>query len=205
MIAVLTTADILLFAFVLIAVFAALAFFSWFSWRISQKTIDPSPYTGVPLRRASDIGFYQAEKVYQYLTQKSSYDNPLFDLQKASFCRDTGRIFPHSINWLDCIRVDWNFLQKRHRGHYVSWGSLSQQQQTELRRIHGSLEDYQTQMSSTQPIPRLVEPVFAFTKPGPLYVDVTTNTLLGWQIVPETDFEVLIVQHPLKIIEQKPT
>jgi hypothetical protein len=205
MLAELTSADVFIFTLIFLIVLAALAFFSWFSWRLSQRTVDPCPYTGLPLRRGSDIGFYHSEKIYKFLNDHRSFDNPLYDLNKASFCRDTGRIFPDSINWLDCVRVDWSFIQKRHRGNYVSWGSLTQMQQDEIRRLHGSLNGFQTDYSSPEPNPRLIEPDYAFAHPGPLYVEISTNTLLGWKNVPDTDFEVLIVQKPLNIIYQKPT
>jgi hypothetical protein len=47
------------------------------------------------------------------------------------------------------------------------------------------------------PQPTLIEAKYAFTKPGPLYVDISTNVLVGWQIVPDTELEVLVVQKPL--------
>lgn len=178
----------------------ALAFFCWFNWRLSHRTVDNSPYTGLPLRRGADLGFYQAEQVYKYLFDLKQYDNRMFDLKKAAFCRDTGRIFPDAINWLDCIRVDWNFLQKRFKGHFVSWGSLTFAQQEAIRAMHDSLEGFETIFSSSQPQPKMVEPEFAFRKPGPLYVDVNTNVLVGWKEVPGTELEVLIVQRPVKTI-----
>jgi hypothetical protein len=94
--------------------------------------------------------------------------------------------------------VDWTFLQKRYPGHWVSWGSLSKEQQEAIRDVHESLGKFQTQESSPTPAPRAVEPEYAYTKPGPLYVDLETKILLGWQVVPGTDFEVLIVQKPIK-------
>ena len=72
-----------------------------------------------------------------------------------------------------------------------------------IRRQHGSLDGFQTDHSSSQSIPRLVEPEFAYLKPSPLLVDFNTATLMGWKQVPGTDFEVLIVQKPQKLIYQK--
>jgi methionyl-tRNA synthetase len=40
---------------------------------------------------------------------------------------------------------------------------------------------------SASPSPRAIESEFAYTKPGPLYVDINTNILLGWQVVPGTE------------------
>ena len=124
------------------------------------------------------------------------YDNKLFDLNKAAVCRMTGRIFPDAVTWYGAIDVDWDFLQKRHPGEYVSWGSLTEGQKTIIRERHLSLEGLQTEISSPTPSPRLVEPEYAHTVPGPLYVDIRTGILLGWKQVPDTELEVMIVQKP---------
>ena len=200
----LTQADIFLFWVIFAAVLGALAFLSWFSWRLTHRNIDPSPYTGLPLRRGSDISEYAADKIYRYLKNLEEYDNPLFNLKKASYDPDTGRIFPKSVTWLESIRVNWTFIQKRYKGHYVSWGSLTPEQQNSIRREHASLSGFNTEYSCPVPQPRLIEPEYAIAKPGPLYVDVNTHVLLGWKQVPFTEYEVLIVQKPLKLIIQKP-
>jgi hypothetical protein len=92
--------------------------------------------------------------------------------------------------------VDWNFLQKRYPGKYVSWGSLTEDQKKEVREQHVSLEGFQTEFSCPEPMPRAIEPKYAFIKPGPLYVDIDHKVLLGWKEVPGTEMEVLIVQKP---------
>lgn len=195
-------ADLFILWVVLMGSFIALAFLAWFGWQQTWKRIAVSPYTGLPLRFARDIRPNTAEKIYRFLHDLHQYDNRIFDLRKASFCRETGRIFPDSVTWLDSIRVDWDFLPKRHKGVYVSWGSLTSDQQMALRHKHGSLEGFQTEQSSTLAQPRMVESELAYLKPGPLYVDISTDTLVGWKIVPGTEFEVLIVQKPQKIIYQ---
>lgn len=201
---VVTDADIFIVCLILAAVLFGLVLLAFFNWKLSHKNVDPSPYTGLPLRRGSDISGYAAERIHRYLHQLQQYDNPMFDLKKASYDMETGRIFPNSITWLESIRVDWSFIQKRYKGHYVSWGSLTHEQQEAIRREHGALSGYNTEYSSSNPLPRLVEPEFAYAKPGPLYVDVNTHILLGWKQVPGTEFEVLIVQKPLKLILQHP-
>lgn len=205
LIAELTTGDVAIFLVLFAAVVGMLAFFAWFGWMMTWRKIDNSPYTDLPLRYGRDIGYYNSEKIYRYLYDMKQYDNRIFDLRKASFCRDTQRIFPDSVTWLDSIRVDWGFLQKRMKGNYVSWGSLSREQQADIRKRHDSLLGFQTENSSPTAQPKLVEPDFVLTKPGPLYVDISTGTLVGWQIVPGTDFEVLVIQKPLNIIYQKST
>jgi hypothetical protein len=169
----------------------------WFGWWISQRSRGLSPYTGIPLRKASDLSFFTTEKIFQFLLSIHQYDNRIFKLNRAAFCRETGRVFQDCINWFDIIHVDWNFLTKRHPGYYISWGSLTHELQKEIRDAHDSLEGFQTAYSSPSPAPRMIEPEYAYTKPGPLYVDIQTKILIGWKVVPGTDLEVLIVKKPL--------
>lgn len=172
----------------------------WLWWWVNRKEASLSPYTGLPLRRATSLSYFSLERVYRFLHEHEQFDNRLFDIKRAALCRETGRIFPDCITWYDAIQLDWNFIQKRFPGSYVSWGSLIEQQQESLKVAHGSLEGFQTQNSSSQASPRLVESKYALEKPGPLYVEIGTGTLVGWMCVPETELELLIVQKPLKII-----
>ncbi|MDP1881072.1 MAG: hypothetical protein Q8K60_09065 [Parachlamydiaceae bacterium] len=174
--------------------FTAFWYGSWFSARSQGE----SPYTGLPLRTATDLSYYAAEKVLRFLFNFHQYDNRVFKLRKAAYCRETGRIFQDCVNFFNVIQVDWTFLQKRYPGNYVSWGSLTDTQQESVRNRHDSLEGFQTMISSPTAAPRMVEPDYAYTKPGPLYVDIHTNVLLGWKIVPGTDLEVLVVQKPVR-------
>jgi hypothetical protein len=190
---------VILSALIFLSFFLLVTLF-WVGWRFTQRSHSVSPYTGTPLRRTSEISYYSAEKILKYLYDLHQYDNRIFKLSRAAFCRETGRIFQDCINWFDVILVDWNFLQSKHRGNYVSWGSLSKESQDAIREVHASLDGFQTEESSGTPSPRMIEPEFAFTKPGPLYVDPETKILLGWKMVPGTEFEVLIVQKPVKRI-----
>lgn len=188
--------DVIVFSVgVLVAFLLLFAAFCVGMW-LSKREYSPSPYSKLPLRRATGLSYYTLEKVLRYLYDYHEYDNRIFDVRKASFCRETGRIFQNSITWYDIISVDWNFLQERYPGHYVSWGSLTIDQQNAVRERHDSLEGFQTIYSSSQPSPRDIEKEYALMKPGPLYVDVNTTVLLGWKEVPGTDMEVLIVQKP---------
>lgn len=188
------SAWVVLVAAIILLSFALLVALFWIGWRLTGRSHSVSPYTGVPLRRANEISYYSAERILRFLYEFQQYDNRIFKLSRASFCRETGRIFQDSVTWFDTINVDWTFLQKRFPGHYVSWGSLSKELQEAIRASHGSLEGFQTQQSSPSPSPRAIEPEYAYTKPGPLYVDPETKTLLGWKEIPGTEFEVLIVQ-----------
>ncbi len=189
---------VVLLSLAILATFVFLLFAFWFGWWFSQKSWGLSPYTGLPLRRATDLSYYSAEKVLHFMNDFHQYDNSPFKLSRAAFCRETGRIFSNCINWLDIIRLDWNFLQKRYPGNYVSWGSLNQDQQQAIRDAHETLEGFQTEVSSPTPSPRAIETQYVYTKPGPLYVDIQTKILLGWKVVSDTDLEVLIVQKPIR-------
>lgn len=171
------------------------------TYKLLNQPPSLSPYTKMPLRRALDLSFDSKERVLRYLFSLHQYDNPLFDFEKAALCRETGRIFPNALTWYGSVKVNWSFLQKRYAGNYVSWGSLSEQQQEMIRFAHQSLDGYQTEYSSKEPAPSRIEPYFATAVPGPLYVDLDTKVLLGWKQVPLTDLEVLIVQKPKGIYE----
>lgn len=193
-----TTTWVILLSLGILATIAILCFVLWLTWRASQGIQGVSPYTGRPLRRATDLPYFSVEKVFLYLHGYHQYDNSIFSLKKAAFCRETGRFFPNSVTWYNSIKVDWNFLRNRYPGHYVSWGSLTVDQQRLIRESHDSLDGYQTEKSCPNPIPRAVTPEYSYLKPGPLYVDFQTKVLLGWKVIPGTEFEVLIVQKPIK-------
>lgn len=179
-----------------LSLFLLLSFVFWLWWRVAQRVKGVSPYTGTPLRRLTAVSYYSTERIAKFLSSFQQYDNRLFKFSRAAFCRETGRIFQDCVTWYDTIEVDWNFMTHRCAGHYVSWGSLSSELQREIRERHDTLEAFQTAYSSPTPAPRAIEPQYIYAKPGPLYVDPVTYILVGWQCVPDTEFEVLIVQHP---------
>lgn len=193
-----TSSWVILLALSIFLCLAILVGVFWFGYWMSQRSRGVSPYTGVPLRRTRELAYYSSERILRYLHDYHQYDNRIFKLSRAAFCRETGRIFQDCVTWYDAVRVDWSFLQKRYPGHYVSFGSLNTAQLEAIRNAHDTLEGFQTDMSSPTPSPRGVEPEYAYTKPGPLYVDLETKVLLGWKIVPGTELEVLIVQKPTK-------
>lgn len=146
----------------------------------------------------------RVKKILRFLYERQEYDNRIINLSNAVICRETGRVFSNVITWYDTVELDWSFINKRYPGHYVSWGSLNDLQQVVIREAHFSLSDFQTNFSCPNPSPKAVTPEYIYVKPGPLYVDMQTKVLVGWQCVPDSDFEVLIVQQPQKIIIQKP-
>lgn len=190
--------QVLLFSFAFLLTFLLFFAFFWFTLWLSRRNPGLSPYSSLPLRKGSDLSFAAKEKIYRMLYDMHEYDNRLYDLNRAAVCRETGRVFFDAVTWFDNIKVDWGFLKKRHPGDYISWGSLSESQKEAVRAVHKSLEGFQTAISSQNSAPRMVEPEIAFERPGPLYVDWDTKVLLGWKQVPDTNFEVLIVQKPIK-------
>lgn len=159
-----------------------------------------SPYSRLPMRRAGELSYDSKVKVLRFLYNMHQYDNRIFELEKAAICRETGRIFPNAVTWYGVIKLDWTFLQKRYPGSYVSWGSLTEEQQEIIRAAHDPLTGFQTEFSSPISQPKSIEAKYAFSKPGPLYVDIDTKVLVGWQCVPESDLEVLVVQKPVQLI-----
>lgn len=193
-----TSDDTFLIVIGVFLVFTGLLALFVFGWWFAKKERGLSPYTGQPLRFGTDLHWFSKERVLKFLFERSDYYNQLINFEKAAYCRETGRIFTHCVTWYGAIKVDWGFIQKRVQGNFVSWGSLEPDQQQIIREQHGSLENFQTEFSSTRPAPNQVEEPFIYRRPGPLYVDINTGILVGWQCVPETELEVLIVQRPLE-------
>lgn len=201
LIAEISRQEVVFFSFALLISFIFLLVASFFGYWLRNQPPSISPYTKYPLRMGSDLPYDSVERILRFLYNYHEYDNRMFDLRKAAYCRDTGRIFPDAITWYGAIKVDWSFLQKRYPGVYVSWGSLTELQQENIRESHHSLDGFEIEFSSPQPLPRMIESDYALSKPGPLYVDIETKVLLGWKIVPDTDFEVLIVQKPKELFD----
>jgi hypothetical protein len=187
----------ILFLYVsIILIFAIFAFLLWFGWWVSQKRGSMSPYSKKPMMYGVDLPKSIGRQVEEYLKSLPQPENPPFDCDKAAICRETGRIFPNAVLRGEIIMLKWDFLKKRYPGNWVSWGSLTELQKGMIRLSQYSLDDYQTKTSSPRPMPQDVDQFYAYTKPGPLYVDITSKILLGWQVVPGTYFEVLVVQKP---------
>ncbi len=188
--------DIFLFGVVALLVLAALVFYFFFSFISFHRRSDSSPFSGMPLRPGKELTYSVQDAVNRYLSSLHDFDNRTIDFSRASFCRETGRIFPNSITWSGAIKLDWTFIRNRYKGHFVSWGSLAPEKQKEVETAHQGINGFQKEFSSKNPSPRMIEEVLAFTKPGPLYVDPDSKVLMGWRLVPDTELEVLIVQKP---------
>jgi hypothetical protein len=192
--------NILLFGLLLLITFTVLAVYSVYIYWIRARERCLSPYTSKPLRYGRDVPLSSVEKIMRFLHYKvRGYHNRVFLMRRSMICRETGRIFPNSVSFTGRAQVDWNFLNKKYPGTYVSWGSLTEEQKIDLMALHGSLEGFQTEISCPFPSPRSITPEYVYVKPGPLYVDLRTHVLLGWKVIPDTSFEVLVVQKPKEV------
>lgn len=188
---------IFLLFFSFFSILAILSMFLWIGWSVSKKRGSKSLYSKQPMALGVDTASSIVRLVEGFLECHSQPENEPFDFAQAAICEQTGRIFPNTVKRGEMIRLDWSFLQKRYPGNYVSWGSLSETEQAIVRMCHESMQGFQMQVSSPQPLPKDINSYYALTKPGPLYIDKSTKILLGWKEVPDTHFEVLIVQKPI--------
>jgi len=179
-----------------VVVLMALIAFLGSIWPLKRR-VPTSPYSKMPMRRANTLRFTTQHIVKRYLKEMEDFDNRQFDLNRAAVCRETGRIFPRVVNWAGKIHLDWTFLQKRMPGSWVSYGSLPDDRRQDLWDKHGTLEGFQTEFSSVNPLPQDVEEEYSSIKPGPLYVNLENNVVMGWKIVPGTEVEVLVVKRPI--------
>jgi hypothetical protein len=206
--AILSELDIVFFGVMLFLVIIGLGFYFFYSFIVFHRRGDVSPFSGMPLRPGKELTYAMQDKVNRYLKSLHDFDNRPIDFSKSSFCPETGRIFPNSITWSGAIKLDWSFIKNRYRGHFVSWGSLTPEKKKEIESSHHNLFEFQREISSANPSPRMLEEAIAFAKPGPLYVDPETKIVMGWKLVPDTDLEVLIVQKPISVkllnIQHKP-
>lgn len=191
-----TEPQVIAFSVAILSALVILLASFWIGHWIINQPPSLSPYTKRPLRSGEDISYFEKERILRSLFTMREYHNRIFDIDRAAFCRDTGRIFPDAVTWYDVIKLDWSFLTKRYPGNWVSWGSLSDLQQKSILDAHHRVEGYQMDYSCPEPNPRGITPDYAYTKPGPLYVDLETNILLGWKMVPDSDFEIMVVQKP---------
>lgn len=192
--------DMALFGIAIIIVFFVLFGIFAFALWLSRTQGSLSPYSKQPMRKGEELSYDSKVKVLRFLYEIHQYDNRIFELSRSAVCRETGRIFSNAVTWYGVIKLDWNFLRNRYPGNYVSWGSLTTDQQELIREVHSNMKGFQLDFSSPVPQPKGVEAKYAFTKPGPLYVDIDTKVLLGWQCVPRSELEVLIVQKPDNLI-----
>jgi len=181
---------------VLVALLLFLVFIFWIGWKREGVRGDRCPYCKRSLRLGTDVARSLAAIVNAFIFEESQLENPPIDFASASYCSLTGRIYPNTVDEKERITLSWDFLRRRWSGTFISWGALSEEERGVVRLLHGSLEGFQTESSSHQPSPELVEVEFSELAPGPLYIDRKTKVVMGWKKVPGTYFEVLVVQQP---------
>lgn len=186
----------------LFGVMVAILFFGWLSTKKKVSYV-LSPYAKVPVRPLLSVNFLALQKIEDFIETLPGYDNRMFNFKRSVYCRETGRIFFDCVDWKGKVSLDWSFLQQRHRGSWVSWGSLREEKQREFKEKHESLKNFQVELSCPNLKPEEITDEYLYVKPGPLYADLLSYKLLGWQIVPGTDFEVLVLQLPKKIFVPK--
>ncbi|SCA58719.1 Uncharacterized protein AB751O23_AL_00190 [Chlamydiales bacterium SCGC AB-751-O23] len=184
-----------IFWVIVLGISALIFLFSLTGWWIFNGRIGKSPYLGGILLNGYEISFPAIEKMHQFFLKYHNADNPIFDLNKATVCKTTGRIFPDTLGFSGAKTTAWSFINKAHSGNYVSWGSLTNTEKNKfLNLLPDSIKDFQIEQSSEESNPEKASEFHQALKPGPLYVDLEQGVLVGWKCVPETVLEVLIVQ-----------
>jgi hypothetical protein len=167
---------------------------------ITQRPHTRSPFTDSPLLSASNLSFQAMQKVHSFVHALPLGSICKLDLNEAGVCRQTGRIFPNCTNRFGIVILPKNYLELYYPAKLIPWSALSSEQQTLIRQQHITLEKFQISWyNSSQPSVNskfIYDSSYLLTKPGPLFVDLATATLVGWQCVPDTELELLIIQRP---------
>ena len=180
----------------LLGVLTILFFLLWVGWKKEGVRGNTCPYCKRPMRLGIDVAKSITGMVNAFLEEQPQPENPKIDFARAAFCPVSGRIFPECVSNTEQITLSWSFLKKRCEGAFVSWGSLSEEEKGILKLLHGSLEGFQIEQSSSRLRPEEVEEDLLALSPGPLYIDRKAKVVMGWKKVPGTYFEVLVVQQP---------
>ena len=179
------TAALLLFLSLMVTgVVVLLLLLLWGNRVFSGEQRGKSPYGNFSsLRKVEDLQFEQFSLAELYL-QKLGPKQRKWNLEKALVCEQTGRIFPSIAKKWIRFSVSKTFLSNLYPGKWVIWENLGERQKEHVMKTHQSLKGYN--LSYQNP----------FAKPGPLYVDLNSGSLLGWKCVQETDLEVIVFQAP---------
>lgn len=185
---------VLLLAFFFVLIFMAGVLF--FGWWVAKKRGTVSPFSKKPMMLGVDMPFSIAKQIEEFVKSLPQPENPPFEMSKAAVCRETGRIIPNAVMRGEIVRLTPRYINERYPGNWVSWGSLTEEQKGIVKLHHREIPAYQMEHSSRNRFPQSAEQYYAVMKPGPLYVDMTTKTFLGWLVAPGTYFEVLVVKKP---------
>jgi hypothetical protein len=163
-------------------------------WWIFFKKRAKSPFSNTFLEPCEKVlSFAAIEKVFRFLNRIHDEYNERFDLKRATICLKTGRIFPNTINRFGIIKIPENYIIHYAKTPLILYASLDKKIKGFLYEKDKVLQGYQTYTnldSSKLEIEKSVE----LMKPGPLYLDPKTGFFLGWQIVPGTSLELLVVK-----------
>ena len=187
---------ILLIIGTLMVIFATLFAVIWIGWKKEGKRGSGCPYCGKSMRLGADVAFSIRGMVKAFMEEQQGSENETIDFAQAAYCPVTGMIFPNCLAPGEQVNLSWDFIKARCPGTYVSWGSLSAEEQGVLKLLHDPLEGFQMDKSSAHSRPEDVEEDLAMAAPGPLYVDRKEKVLVGWKNVPGTYFQILVVQRP---------
>lgn len=159
-------------------------------WYFTNRPGTVSPYSKRPMAPGSAISFRSIEKIEEFFDEIQSPENHTFDLERAAVCRQTGRIFPNALTKFDVVTLNRDFLSSVCPGNYIDFETLGPRERAIILAKHQDLEGFQIGDQRTklygEPIPSL-------------YVDIATNTLIGWKNVPGTELQVLVVQKPRNV------
>ena len=156
----------------------ALILFFLGGWWLFNRTGSKSPFTNGEMRKGIDVSYSAVQKIYAFISNFDPILNPRFDIKKAVICKQTGRIFPKSVNSFGVICIPKYYIKHYAKGSWLEWSELTQEQQLDYKHRGTHLLKGYIMRKHNQP--------------GLLYVNLEHRLLMGWQQVPGTDFELLI-------------
>jgi hypothetical protein len=150
--------------------------FFWIGWwrtnRVGGKSFS---MTGGELAPGDLIAFHSVQRVHDFMLSKPQPENTPFKPKDAAVCRETGRVFPNARDGFGVIRVKSSYPNRRWKGSWVLWKELSRAERSRVEGKHGDLSAYESEG---------------------LYADPFDALIMGWQKVPGTELQVLIVEKP---------
>ena len=163
--------------------FCLIALF-WFGWRMTQRSHSVSPYTGIPLRRTTEISYYSAERILKYLYDLHQYDNRIFKSNRLLFAGKRGGFFKiASPGMMSSASI--GISCRNGIPATMSPGEAYQETQDAIREAHASIWMDFRQRNPPPLLSAHDRTGICLYKTGPLYVDPETKVLLGWKKSPE--------------------
>lgn len=179
---------------------ALLLFSFWYvGWRLlwqGRKTKSPFSHYEY-LMPAEQLHFTAMQYVHQFL-QNHPYSQMKVDLTSTLVCRKTGRIFSCDTKCRRTMKSAECYLMQHYSGVLVPWSTLNQEQKQNFVARHSCLKHFQLHPSGANTAFSYSDWTSADMKPGPLFVDLEAGVAVGWQCIPHTNLEIIIVQPPSK-------